>query len=48
MFWGLIDNYNEYLAKYLLLIDYETIVAKETNNLERYSKKISRMFALKK
>ena len=32
MFWGLIDNYNEYLAKYLLLIDYETIVAKETNN----------------
>ena len=32
MIWGLIDNYNEYLAKYLLLIDYETIVAKETNN----------------
>ena len=44
--WGLIDNYNKYLAEYLLLIDYETTIAKETNNLERYSKKISRMLAL--
>ena len=43
--WGLTDNYNKYLAEYLLLIGYETFIAKETNNRARYSKKISRMFA---
>ncbi|MBR3883129.1 MAG: hypothetical protein IKJ36_07710 [Clostridia bacterium] len=30
--WGLTDNYNKYLAEYLLLIGYETFIAKETNN----------------
>ena len=34
------------MAKCLLLIDYETSIAKETNNGVRCSKKISRMFAL--
>jgi len=43
--WGLIAKYNKISAKYFIIFDYETFIAKETSNRLGYSKKISRVFA---